>query len=38
MLFDCFSLFLPCQMLEAFISPDGSLSGSCQSLDRSVDR
>ncbi|KFP26871.1 Mitogen-activated protein kinase kinase kinase 3, partial [Colius striatus] len=24
-------------MLEAFISPDGSLSGSCQSLDRSVD-
>ncbi|KFQ23048.1 Mitogen-activated protein kinase kinase kinase 3, partial [Mesitornis unicolor] len=25
-------------MLEAFISPDGSLSGSCQSLDRSVDR
>ncbi|NWU92191.1 M3K3 kinase, partial [Upupa epops] len=25
-------------MLEAFISPDESLSGSCQSLDRSVDR
>ncbi|NXF11860.1 M3K3 kinase, partial [Smithornis capensis] len=25
-------------MLEAFISPDDSLSGSCQSLDRSVDR
>lgn len=24
-------------MLEAFISPDGSMSGSCQSLDRSVD-
>ncbi|KGL84934.1 Mitogen-activated protein kinase kinase kinase 3, partial [Tinamus guttatus] len=25
-------------MLEAFISPEDSLSGSCQSLDRSVDR